>query len=110
MVTLFTYASRNLEGVESYITLCSGPVIISQDKKILLHISSSTGKYQFIGGRLDTNISLKENALLRASEVLDAQNIVLEDHEPLSIHGEITRNGKKELLVLFHYKARFKNE
>ncbi len=110
MAEIFSLPSKNLGGQDSQITLCSWPVIISPEGKILVHISSSTGKYQFIWGRLDDSSSLRETAVNKATEVLGHKNISLSDKEPLCISWEIKRDGVTEEIVLFHYKAKLEDE
>lgn len=110
MNDIFSYDYIGLDKTDWKITICSGPVIIDQQWKILLHISSSTGKYQFIWGRLNDSESLQQNALSRGAEVLWHQDISLLSREPLCIHGEINRNWQVEKLVLFHYLAKLNDE
>ena len=107
MTEIYNYPYIWLNGTPWTMTHCSWPVIIHEDK-ILLHISRSTGKYQFIWGRLDDELSHRENAIIRAEEVLWHRDIILE-HTPLSIIGEIGRNTNTEMLILFHYKAALQN-
>ena len=110
MTSIFSYPSKTFMWEDTQITLCSWPVVISHDKKILVHISSSTWKYQFIGGRLDVWLSLLENAYSRASEVLERNNIIISEVPPLCLHWEILREDQKEQLILFHFKASLKDE
>ena len=71
MSTIFSHSYSDFSGHIGAFTISTGPVIVSKnDAKILLHISSSTNKYQFIGGRLDDSLSFRENALMRAREVV----------------------------------------
>jgi hypothetical protein len=110
MNNIFAYNYVGFEGETWKITICSGPVIINSEWKLLLHISSSTKKYQFIWGRLNDSESLQENALSRAKEVLGHSEISLILEAPLCIHWEILRDWKTEKLVLFHYKAKLTDE
>jgi len=103
MATLFNYPYIWLDESQWTLTHCSGPVVIHEDK-VLVHIWSSTGKYQFIWGRLDDTLSLRENAINTAQEVLWHRDITLE-WEPLAILWEISRDNKPETIILFHYKA-----
>lgn len=107
MTELYQYPYIWLDETSWTLTHCSGPVII-ESWKILLHISQSTGKYQFIWWRLDDTLSLRENAIVKAEEVLGHRNIVLEK-SPLAIMWEIQRDNTTETLILFHYKATLKN-
>lgn len=103
MAELFSYPYTSLDWDEWTLTHCSGSVIVDEDK-VLLHISPSTGKYQFIWGRLDDSLSLRENAIVRAGEVLWHRNTDIQ-WEPLAILGEISRDENKDTIILFHYKA-----
>lgn len=107
MTHLFSYPYLWLDGTQWTLTHCSWPVIIHDDK-VLLHIGASTGKYQFIWWRLDDTLSLQENAIIRAQEVLWHRNISL-TWEPLAIIGEISRDSRPETIILFHYKATINN-
>ena len=80
-------------------TIASGPVIVSADKKFLLHIGESTGKYQFTGGRLNDSQSPKENAVNRPLEDVGLSVTLTEGVKPLIITDEIERDGKIERLV-----------
>jgi len=110
MNEIYSYDYTWLDWDDGKITICSGPVIINDEKKVLLHISSSTNKYQFIWGRLNDSESLQENVITRAAEVLWHPWISLVSETPLSIYGEIIRDWVKEKLVLFHYLARLDDE
>ena len=71
MSTIFSHPYSDFAGHIGAFTISTGPVIVNQSEdKILLHISSSTNKYQFIGGRLDDSLSFRGNALIRAREVV----------------------------------------
>lgn len=71
MSTIFSHPYSDFAGHNGGFTISTGPVIINQTgDTVLLHISSSTHKYQFIGGRLDDSLSFRENALVRAREVV----------------------------------------
>jgi hypothetical protein len=92
-------------------TISTWPVIISSSwDKILLHISSSTGKYQFIWGRLDDSFSFRENALMRAKEVVWDNQIFLTEDDPTILLDTILRDGISEKILLIHYKAHIENE
>lgn len=110
MTDIFSYPLNKLDGWNWKITICSGPIIISSQKTILVHISSSTDKYQFIWGRLDDTTSLRENAINRWEEVLWHKNITLSSDDPLCIAWEIERDWESEEVVLFHYEAILKDE
>ena len=71
MSIIFSHPYSDFTGHIGAFTISTGPVIVSKDgNKVLLHISSSTNKYQFIGGRLDDSLSFRENALMRTQEVV----------------------------------------
>lgn len=71
MSTIFSHPYSDFAGHIGAFTISTGPVIVSQaGDTVLLHISSSTHRYQFIGGRLDDSLSFRENALMRAREVV----------------------------------------
>ncbi len=105
MTDLYHQPGKNFKREDIFITIASGPVIVSPDKKFLLHIGESTGKYQFTGGRLNDSQSPKENAINRSFEDLGLRVTLTEGVEPLIITDEIERDGKVERLVLIHYAA-----
>ncbi|OGY92044.1 MAG: hypothetical protein A3B31_03805 [Candidatus Komeilibacteria bacterium RIFCSPLOWO2_01_FULL_53_11] len=93
----------NLDGTKCEITIASGPVIVNDEGKILLHRSPDTGKYQFTGGRLDDDFSPRANAKYRPAQDLGAEIELVAGVEPLIIQGEV---GKGKRVVLIHYLAR----
>lgn len=105
MTTIMSYPYSWLDWENGKITHATGPVIIDIKNRVLLHISSSTWKYQFIWGRLDDSISMRENAINRAEEVLWHREIKLTNNDPLVIFWEIERNWEIEKLLLSHYAA-----
>ncbi len=111
MAIIHSYPCTLLDGQEEKITISTGPVIIdTSGEKILLHISTTTGKYQFIGWRLDDTISLRENALIRAREVIGSTLIMLDQVEPLILMGKIDREWREENILLIHYLASITDE
>lgn len=66
MTEFYKYYTKDFEGNDNKITIASGPVVINEEGKFLLHVSQNTGKYQFIGGRLDDKKSVIENAIFRS--------------------------------------------
>ncbi len=49
MTTVFSYPYRNFSEDIGNITISTGPVVVNKNRdKVLLHLSSTTGKYQFI--------------------------------------------------------------
>jgi ADP-ribose pyrophosphatase YjhB (NUDIX family) len=109
MPNIFNYPAKNFKNQNIKISINSGPVIISEDERFLLHISSSTRKYQFTGGRLDDSKSPKENAIFRPKEDVGLEVELIENLEPLIIADEIERNGEKEKIILIHYLAKLKD-
>ncbi len=109
MTNIFSYPAKNFKNEDIKIGINSGPIIISEDGRFLLHISSSTGKYQFTGGRLDDSKSPRENAIFRPKEDIGLEVELIENLEPLIIADEIERDGEKEKLILIHYLAKLKD-
>jgi ADP-ribose pyrophosphatase YjhB (NUDIX family) len=109
MPNLFSYPAKNFKNEDIKININSGPIIIGEDGRFLLHISSSTGKYQFTGGRLDDSKSPKENAIFRPKEDVGLEVELIESSDPLVITDEIERDGAKEKIVLIHYLAKLKD-
>jgi ADP-ribose pyrophosphatase YjhB (NUDIX family) len=103
MVNFYNYRAHNFKGKPVNLTIASGPVIFNDKKEFLLHRSESSGKYQFIGGRLDCKKTLRENAIFRAAQ--EGFKVLLKEVEPFVIVDEIKRNKEKEIVVLIHYLA-----
>jgi hypothetical protein len=111
MTVFFSHIYFNFSELEGKFTISTGPVIIHSDnKRILLHISTSTGKYQFIGWRFDDRYSFRENALIRAHEVIWENKIILSEMEPTVLFDSIIRDGQEEKILLIHYKASIYDE
>ncbi len=111
MAMIYHLPAKNFSADTERLTVCSGPVVLNKDAtQVLVHIGEETEKYQFIWGRLDSKLSLIENALERANEVLPRENITITDDEPLSVIWEIKRHGHKEAIVLFHFPAQLSDE
>lgn len=112
MTTLYNYPYTSLEGIPGKAIISTGPVIINTTRdKVLLHISETTRKYQFIGGRYDDTLSARENALARAREVVGSENLItLTQDDPLLLMGEIEREGHEQKIVLMHYLAHIADE
>lgn len=112
MSTIFSTPYQDFSGNKGKITISTWPIIMSQSgDKILLHISSSTGKYQFIWGRLDDTYSFTANALMRAREVVwDTHITLLDTLHPLILLDTIERDGEEEKLLLIHYPAHIDDE
>ncbi len=111
MSTIFSHPYLDFSWNRGLFTISTWPVIIGNSgDKILLHISSSTGKYQFIWWRLDDSFSFRENALMRAREVVGDNVVVLTEDEPTILIDSIIRDGNPEKILLIHYKAHIQNE
>ncbi len=109
--TIYAHPYTRFDGGKGQITVATGPIIISQDRmKVLLHVSSETRKWQFIGGRLDDEESLRSNALARAREVVGETPVSLFDAAPLIILDQIDRAGVKEDILLMHFQASISDE
>jgi len=111
MTTLFSYPYKNFSENSGNITISTWPVVINHSKdKVLLHLSPTTGKYQFIWWRLDDSFSPRENALIRAKEVVKNNLVVLRENDPLVLFDTIIRDDKKEEILFIHYEASIKDE
>ena len=110
MTEIFSYSSTDLNESPRKITICSGSIILSSEWRILVHISSSTQKYQFIWWRLDDTTSLRKNAVNRAEEVLWHKNMILSDEDLLCVTWKVDRDWVSEDLILFHYRAKLEDE
>ncbi len=111
MSTIFSHPYSDFAGHNGGFTISTGPVIINQTgDTVLLHISSSTHKYQFIGGRLDDSLSFRENALVRAREVVWDNTITLTADDPTILIDTIVRDGRDEQIFLIHYRAHIEDE
>lgn len=111
MTTFLSYPFEDFSGKSGNLTISTGPVIVDSTRsRALLHISSSTGKYQFIGGRLDDAMSLQQSAIIRAREVIGENRITLWDTPPAVLLDTIVRNGVSEQILLIHYGASIQDE
>ncbi len=111
MSTIFSHPYLDFSWNKGVFTISTWPVVInSSGDKILLHISASTGKYQYIGGRLDDSLSFRENALTRAREVVWDNMITLTEDDPTILIDTIIRDTQPEQILLIHYRANIKDE
>ena len=111
MTTFFSYPFSDFHKQEWHITISTGPVIVNKvGDKVLLHISSSTLKYQFIWGRLNDSLSPQENARARAKEVIWETPLSFDEYPPILLLDTIERNGNHEKLLLIHYRASIQDE
>jgi 8-oxo-dGTP pyrophosphatase MutT (NUDIX family) len=108
MTDFYRYSAKNLQGEDIILTIASGPIVMDNNQRFLLHRSPSTGKYQFIGGRLDDAQSPQQNAVNRPMEDLGLEVTLDKTREPLLTEGEIERDGAAERIVLIHYFANIK--
>ena len=106
---IYNLDALTLDGEKTKVTVASGPVII-RDGKVLLHKAPDTGKYQFIGGRVDDGMSIRENAVFKALEDLGIKIKLVDDIDPLIVIGKIQRDGKEDNLFLVHYLAKIVEE
>ena len=109
MIEFFKYPATNFSNEDLITTIATGPVVIDDQKKFLLHISSSTGKYQFIGGRLRDTKSPRENAIDHSLVNLGVKVELVSNKEPLVIIDKIFRDDKEEIVILMHYLAKLKD-
>lgn len=105
MADIFSYDFQDFDGQNGKISICSGPVIFNDEGEVLLHVSTSTKKYQFIWWRLDDSKSLRENLIARSAKVLWHSDITIVNDSPLCLLGDIEREWKKEKVLLYHYKC-----
>lgn len=59
---------------------------------------------------MDDRLSFRENALMRAREVVGDNSIELSDDNPTILFDMIQRDGKEEQILLIHYRASIANE
>jgi len=95
-----------LDGTATKVTFAAGPVII-RDGKVLVHRAPSTGKFQFIGGRVDDQKTFAAVAVARAWDDCGVRVRLVGD--PLPILGQVERKGQVEWVVLIHYRAEMIN-
>ena len=102
MVEFKHYPAIGKQGEKIKLTMASGPVII-ENNKILL-VKHEDPFWKFPGGKqLDTN-NFQENAIREAKEELGI-NITLEG-DPLIMAFERYYDGVKEYVILVHYLAK----
>jgi len=107
---LYHKDGKNFKGENIKLTHCSGPIIFNDKREFLLHRAESTGKFQFTGGRLSDELSLRENAIFRPLEDLGIKVKLRDGVEPLIIVDKLVRDGDEETLVLVHYLADLNSE
>lgn len=71
MTTFFCLPAYDFNGQEHQFTIATCPVVVDREnKKILLHIGTSTEKWQFIGGRYSDEATFRENAITHGKKEL----------------------------------------
>jgi hypothetical protein len=112
MTTFFSIPTLDFSGETHKLTISTGPVVINHTHdKILLHKSTTTLKWQFIGGRYDDSMTFRENALERAREVVGDNSVTLIDTEhPVILLDMIDRDGYEEQILFVHYSATIADE
>lgn len=75
-------------------------------------MGTSTGRWQFIGGRYEDNATFRENAIAHGQKELGAGNqITLTDPEnPVVLYDIIDLHGYEEKTLLIHYRASVSDE
>lgn len=71
MTTFFCLPVYDFTGREHQFTIATCPIVVDKThSKILLHIGTSTQKWQFIGGRYEDTMTFRENAILHGQKEL----------------------------------------
>lgn len=113
MTTFFCLPAFDFTGKEHQFTIATCPVVVDQNsEKILLHMGTSTGRWQFIGGRYEDNATFRENAIAHGQKELGTGNqITLTDPEnPVVLYDIIDLHGYEEKTLLIHYRASVSDE
>lgn len=113
MTTFFCLPALDFTGREHQFTIATCPVVVDEKwEKILLHIGTSTQKWQFIGGRYSDEMTFRDNAILHGKKELEEGNeITLTDPEnPVVLYDIIDLHGYEEKTLLIHYKAKVSDE
>lgn len=113
MTTFFCLPAYDFNGQEHQFTIATCPVIVDKTgTKILLHIGTSTQRWQFVGGRYSDEMTFRENAILHSKKDLgDNNTVTLTDPEnPIVLYDIIDLHGYEEKSLLIHYKASLENE
>ncbi|NMB56791.1 hypothetical protein GYA19_02530 [Candidatus Beckwithbacteria bacterium] len=105
MTDFYHYKAIDFAKNQITTTIATGPVVINDKKEFLLHISPSTNKYQFAGGRLTDTKSSQENVIFRPWEDMKIKVKLIQGFEPFVVVDEIVRDGQKEIMTLIHYLA-----
>lgn len=113
MTTFFCLPAYDFNNQEQQFTIATCPVVVnSAGDKILLHIGTSTGKWQYIGGRYSDDVTFRENAILHGKKELGENNeLTLVDPEnPTVLFDEIDLHWYEEKTLLIHYRAKIADE
>lgn len=113
MTTFFCLPAYDFNGEEHQFTIATCPVVIDREnKRILLHIGTSTQKWQFIGGRYSDEMTFRDNAILHGKKELGEGNeITLIDPEnPVVLYDIIDLHGYEEKTLLIQYLANVSDE
>lgn len=102
MIELKQYPGINKDGQPVHVTIASGPVII-RDGKVLLDKHGPDEFWKFPGGRVRDNESLQETAKREAKEELGLD--VELSGDPVALTFEREKDGLREVVMLFHYRA-----
>ena len=113
MTTFFCLPAYDFSGREHQFTIATCPVVVdSTGTKMLLHIGTSTQKWQFIGGRYSDEMTFRDNAILHGKKELGEGNeITLIDPEnPVVLYDIIDLHGYEEKTLLIQYLAHVSDE
>lgn len=113
MTTFFCLPASDFSGKEHQFTIATCPVVVDQEgKRILLHIGTSTQKWQFIGGRYSDEMTFRENAILHGKKELGEGNeiMLIDPENPIVLYDIIDLHGYEEKTLLIHYKASVSDE
>ncbi len=102
------YPGIDADGKPVQITMASGPVII-RDGKVLLDKHGDDTFWKFPGGRVRDTESLQDTAKREAAEEVGLTDLELQG-EPVVLTFERIRDGVREVVTLYHYKATTKME
>lgn len=113
MTTFFCLPAYDFTGREHQFTIATCPVVIdSSNSKILLHVGTSTTKWQFIGGRYSDESTFRENAITHGKKELGENNEItlVDPKNPIVLFDVIDLHGYEEESLLIHYKAKISDE
>lgn len=113
MTTFFCLPAYDFSGREHQFTIATCPVVMdSTGTKILLHIGTSTKKWQFIGGRYSDEATFRENAIAHGEKELGEGNTLslVDPENPVVLYDIIDLHGYEEKTLLIHYKAHISDE